>query len=84
MNFSQRFAVLGAVLSISAATLPAHATTGKVDPFLDGAKVGKPDVFTDGGLRERDLFTDGARTSRFDSFMDGARVTTPDPYADPQ
>ncbi|UIF90051.1 hypothetical protein [Cupriavidus sp. UYPR2.512] len=48
---------------------------GKVDPFLDGAKLGKVDPFTDGGkVSKPDPFTDGARSihEARDPFTDGA------------
>lgn len=47
---------------------------GKVDPFLDGARIGRPDPYTDGARQGKaDPFTDGASiTDRRDSFTEGA------------
>ncbi|KWR87622.1 hypothetical protein [Cupriavidus sp. IDO] len=48
---------------------------GKVDPYLDGAKVGKFDPYTDGAkLGKVDPFTDGANLGKRDPFTDGANI----------
>lgn len=60
-------------------------TMGPRDPYTDGGRAGKFDVYSDGArvTDRRDEFTDGARvTDRRDVFTDGARITNRDGYTD--
>lgn len=83
MNIKRSLAAAAALVALSAVSLPSFAGTGKVDPFLDGAKIGKVDAFTDGArVGKTDPYTDGARISKPDPFTDGARTSKPDPFTD--
>lgn len=65
------FAVLGTVLGAAVA----HAeTVGTRDPYSDGGKTAKFDVYTDGAsvTDRRDVFSEGARITNRDGYTDGA------------
>ncbi|QRQ86263.1 hypothetical protein [Cupriavidus oxalaticus] len=74
--------VAGAALGAGAASA---GTMGARDPYTDGAKAGKYDVYADGArvTHRRDVYTDGARaTGGRDVFTDGARVTNRDGFVE--
>lgn len=65
------FAVLGTALGAAVA----HAgTVGPRDPYTDGGKTAKFDVYTDGAsvTDRRDVFSEGARITNRDGYTDGA------------
>lgn len=76
--------VMGVAFSAGAAS---GGTVGPRDPYMDGGKAARYDVYTDGArvTGSRDVFTDGARApERRDPFTDGANAATVprDPFAD--
>ncbi|TPQ30094.1 hypothetical protein CupriaWKF_33345 [Cupriavidus sp. WKF15] len=65
------FAALGTALGGAG---PYAGTMGPRDPYTDGGKATKFDVYTDGAAvtDKRDVFSDGARITNRDGYNDGA------------
>ncbi|MNO06608.1 hypothetical protein D3C81_2284500 [compost metagenome] len=65
------FAVLGTALGAAGVYA---GTMGPRDPYTDGGKTAKFDVYTDGAsvTDRRDVFSEGARITNRDGYTDGA------------
>ncbi|WP_354674637.1 hypothetical protein [Cupriavidus alkaliphilus] len=63
-----------AVLSTVGAAGVHAGTMGPRDPYTDGGKTAKFDVYTDGAsvTDRRDVFSEGARITNRDGYTDGA------------
>ncbi|AGW95616.1 signal peptide protein [Ralstonia pickettii DTP0602] len=67
--------VLSAVLGTALGAAGAYAgPVGPRDPYTDGGKATKFDVYTDGAAvtDRRNVFSDGARITNRDGYTDGA------------
>jgi len=62
--------LMAAVLLVASAG--AHAAPRAADPYTDGGKAGQFEVYSD-GARQADVYTDGG-DRKFDPYTDGARV----------
>lgn len=75
----KKIATLTLGLCLGMACVAAQAqTTGKADPYTQGAKSGQPDPYTDGAKSGKpDPYSDGAKSGgRFDPYTQGASQST--------